>query len=65
MVEGEKCADAARACLARTWWLPRLVAGPRPGKNPNGYPLAGREVILVADGDPLNKLRGYPPGMRP
>ena len=28
-------------------------------------PLAGREVILVADGDPLDKLRGCPPGMRP
>ena len=60
MVEGEKCADAARAA-----W-PDLVAttfsgGASSWQESEWLPLAGREVILVADGDPLNK-QGVSPG---
>ena len=61
IVEGEKCVhaclDAWPTTLAVTTW----AGGTNAWRQTDWTPLAGREVSLVADADPLNK-QGFSPG---
>lgn len=60
IVEGEKCADAARNAwpdqIVTTW-----AGGANTWHRTDWTPLGGRDVSLLADGDPLNEA-GLSPG---
>ena len=61
IVEGEKCADAARAAwptqVVTTW-----AGGALNWAKTDWTPLKGREVSLLADADPVDEKLGFRPG---